>query len=86
MERLLYLKNRLHRLQRTEELPRTATVIDVDAIPEDQEIVAFDSSWIDTLSRHNAIYNDSVTRQWQDDPNPREDVWSPQGSRIDPSI
>lgn len=85
MERFRQLKDRLHALQRADELPRTATVIDVDAIPESEEIVLFEPDWMDVLARHNAIYNQSVSREWQDDPNPREDAWSPKPSRLNPS-
>ena len=31
------------------------------------------------------IFNQSVSRKWVEDPNPREDAWSPRPSRLDPS-
>ena len=37
------------------------------------------------VALHNDVYNASVSRQWREDPNPREDAWSPKPSRIDPS-
>jgi hypothetical protein len=39
---------------------------DIDAMPEDQEITLWDSKWLDELSRHNEIYNQSVT--FEEDP------------------
>ena len=55
--------------------------VSIDAIPQDQEIVLFQPrECLDTR-----VFNQSVTRQWREDPNPREDAWSPIPSRLDPS-
>lgn len=56
--------------------------ISIDRIPQDQEIVTFPQAreCLDTR-----VFNQSVTRQWREDPNPREDAWSPRPSRLDPS-
>lgn len=56
--------------------------VSIDRIPQDQEIVTFPQAreCLDTK-----VFNQSVTRQWVDDANPREDAWSAPPSRIGPS-
>lgn len=58
--------------------------VDMERIPQDQEI---------TLMVHPQfkecldirVFNQSVSRQWVEDSNPREDAWSAPPSRIGPS-
>lgn len=58
--------------------------IDMERIPQDQEI---------TLMVHpqfrecadTRVFNQSVSRQWVENSNPREDAWSSRPSRIGPS-
>lgn len=53
----------------------------IDTIPQDQEIVLFQPrECLDTK-----VFNQSVTRGWVENSNPREDAWSPPPSRINPS-
>ena len=37
--------------------------VDIDTIPQDQEIVAFDANWLDNVARNNLIYNESVIHE-----------------------
>jgi hypothetical protein len=40
--------------------------VDIDVIPQDQEIVLFEQKWMEELARHNEIYNQSVSLDWQE--------------------
>lgn len=58
--------------------------VSIDAIPQDQEITLMvQPGFRECLDTR--VFNQSVTRQWREDPNPREDAWSPRPSRLDPS-
>ncbi len=63
--------------------------VSIDVIPQDQEITLMvQPGFRECLDTR--VFNQSVTRKWVEDPNPREDAWrgpinSPQPSRLDPS-
>lgn len=63
--------------------------VSIDVIPTDQEITLMVhpqfKECLDTRSFDRSVFNHSVSRQWVEDPNPREDAWSPPPSRIGPS-
>lgn len=67
----------------------------IDRVPQDQEIVTFPQvrecldtrAFSDSIARHNTIYNQSVSLDWQQaDPAEDRAVFSAPPSRVNPNI
>lgn len=67
-------------------LSHEAGRVDMEAVPVDQEITLMvHPQFVERECLDTKVFNQAVTRQWVEDPNPREDAWSPPHSRIGPS-